>query len=144
MPTLLDVHRVALDRLASEHSRIVLAGKSMGGRMSSHLAADGPGDGLIVLGYPLVGMGKGDPRNTDHFRAISQPTLFIQGTRDRLAPLDKLRQRAKKIDRSSIHTIADADHSYRVPKRTGRTTADVMDEIVTTSAAWVVEIVQPA
>lgn len=139
MPTLLAAHQGAYERLVAEHAAVVLAGKSMGGRMSSHLAAEGLGIGLVVYGYPLVGIGKGVPRNTDHFRSIGHPTLLVQGRKDRLAPLGKLRPRARKIKQSQIHVIDDADHSYRVPKRAGRTPQEIMDEIVSVTHSWVVQ-----
>ena len=88
MPMLLNVHRAAADVLAGECDRVVLAGKSMGGRVGSHLVGDDgwPAAGLVYFGYPLVPMGKGDPRPTDHLERIEVPQLFFAGTRDRLSP----------------------------------------------------------
>ncbi len=137
MPALLDCHRAATSRLASLHENVVLAGKSMGGRMASHIAAEGIGDGLVVYGYPLVPVGKGEPRSTDHFRDIGQPALFVQGSRDALAPLKKLRPRLKKIADVQLAVIEDADHSYRVPRRTGKTRDEIVQQVIETTAKWI-------
>ena len=90
---LLACHEAAARRLVAETGGpIVLAGKSMGGRIGSHLAADGyPCRALVFLGYPLVAVGSNTPRSVEHLREIASPMLFITGSRDRLAPLDILR-----------------------------------------------------
>ncbi len=137
MASLLSCHRAAAGRLADLHSAVVLAGKSMGGRMASYLAADGIGAGLVVYGYPLVAVGKDRPRPTDHFREIDQPAFFVQGSRDRMAPLRLLRPRVKKIAGGRLHVVVEADHGFRVPKRTGRTQEEVMAELVEVTAAWI-------
>ena len=119
--------------------KLVIDGKSMGGRMSTHLASTGLGDGVLGFGYPLVAFGKGEPRDTSHFDDIQVPALFVQGTRDKLAPLELLRPAVARLSPGEIHEIADADHSYRVPKRTGRTSDEVIAEVVNASVAWAKE-----
>ena len=134
---LLACHRAALAAMRRRVDRIVLAGKSMGGRMGSHLAADGEAvAGLVFYGYPLVGVGKTEPRDVSHLADVGAPMLFVQGTRDRMAPLDLIKPVAESLD-ASIHVVEDGDHSLRVLKRTGRDVWDVLDEVVTVTADWI-------
>jgi predicted alpha/beta-hydrolase family hydrolase len=134
---LLACHRAALAELRHRVDRVVLAGKSMGGRMGSHVAADGEAvAGLVFYGYPLVGVGKTEPRDVSHLADVGAPMLFVQGTRDRMAPLDLIKPVAEAFD-ASIHVVEDGDHSLRVLKRTGRDIWDVLDEVVGVTAEWI-------
>ena len=134
---LLACHRAALAELRPRVERVVLAGKSMGGRMGSHVAADGADvAGLVFYGYPLVGVGKTKPRNVSHLADVGAPMLFVQGTRDRLAPLDLIKPVVKSLD-ADLHIIEDGDHSFRVLKRTGRDPWGVLDEVVAVTADWI-------
>lgn len=110
---------------------IVAGGKSMGGRIASHLAASGePLAGLVFLGYPLHPPGQPGRRRDAHLPAIACPMLFVQGSRDRLCTLDLLRPVLEKLKAPyRLHVIDEGDHSFKVPKRTGRTEADVFAEI---------------
>ena len=139
LPKLLDVHRAAADRLLDEVDRVVLAGKSMGGRVGSHLAGDEgwPGAGLVYLGYPLVPVGKGEPRATDHLERITVPQLFVAGTRDRLSPPDLILPLASLLPAADAYVVAHGDHSFKVPKRSGTTSDVVLSSIVGVVAAWV-------
>lgn len=135
---LLACHRAALEFFTSRVERVVLAGKSMGGRMGSHLAAEGAdAAGVVFYGYPLVGIGKTEPRDVSHLSAIDVPMLFVQGTRDRLAPLDLIRPLVDGHPRTSLHVVEDGDHSFKVPKRTGRDVREVLDEVVGVTAQWI-------
>lgn len=139
MPTLLAVHRAAADALARDCDRVVLAGKSMGGRVGSLLAGDKawPAAGLVYFGYPLVPMGKGEPRPVDHLQAIDAPQLFIAGTRDRLSPPPLIAEIARSVPDGTLEVVDDGDHSFRVPKRAGKTSNEVLSEIVATTANWI-------
>ncbi len=139
MPTLLAVHRAAADALARECDRAVLAGKSMGGRIGSHLAGDNawPAAGLVYFGYPLVPMGKDEPRPVDHLQAIDAPQLFFSGTRDRLSPPPLIGEIARSVPDGTLEVVDDGDHSFRVPKRAGKTNDEVHSEIVATTADWI-------
>jgi predicted alpha/beta-hydrolase family hydrolase len=134
---LLDCHRAALAALRARVDRVVLAGKSMGGRMGSHVAAGGETvAGLVFYGYPLVGIGKTEPRDVSHLEEVGAPMLFVQGTRDRLAPLELIRPVAKGLG-ASLHIVEDGDHSFRVLKRTGREASEILDEVVAVTANWI-------
>jgi predicted alpha/beta-hydrolase family hydrolase len=63
--------------------------------------------------------------------------LFVQGSRDTFARFDLLEGVVATLPRATLHTIAEADHGFHVPKRTGRTDADVVEEGADTAAAWI-------
>jgi len=135
--TLLACHRAALYQLAERVDRVVLAGKSMGGRMGSHLAADGEEvAGLVFYGYPLVGVGRSEPRDVSHLADAGAPMLFVQGTRDRMAPIALITTVVESLG-ASIHVVEDGDHSFRVLKRTQRTVQEVRDEVAGVTADWI-------
>jgi predicted alpha/beta-hydrolase family hydrolase len=119
--------------------RLVAGGKSMGGRIASHLAAAGqPLAGLVFLGYPLHPAGRPERLRDAHLPRITCPMLFVQGTRDRLCDLDRLvRVLPRLAAPHTLHVIEGADHAFRVPKRSGRTVEEVVDEIAGVVAGWV-------
>jgi predicted alpha/beta-hydrolase family hydrolase len=127
--------------LAAEHGLTLLAGgKSMGGRMTSTAAAEAtlPGvRGLVFFGFPLHAAGRPGTKRADHLESVGLPMLFLQGTRDRLADLDLLRPVLASIEPApTLHVVADADHGFHVPKRTGRTDEDVIEELAGEVRTW--------
>ncbi len=136
---LLDVHAAAADRLATYVDDVVFVGKSMGGRIGSHLAGDAqwPARALVYLGYPLVPMGKAEPRPIDHLLRIEAPQYFVSGTRDRLSPPDLISRVAREVPSGDQLVVEDGDHSLRVPKRSGRTDDEVLTEVATDVAEWI-------
>ncbi len=140
---LLACHAAALAAMAGRVEKVVLAGKSMGGRMGSHVAADTEAAtgaavaGVVFYGYPLVGIGKTEPRDVSHLARVNVPMLFVQGTRDRLAPIDLISTVVDSLSEADIHVVEDGDHSFRVLKRTGREPWDVIDEVISVTADWV-------
>jgi predicted alpha/beta-hydrolase family hydrolase len=134
-PALLAAHRAALDRARAEHSRgpVVLAGKSMGSRVACHLALEAPADVLVCLGYPLVSA-SGAVRD-DVLVALRTPVLFVQGSADRLCPLELLEAtRTRMKAPSRVHVVEGGDHSLLVRTRTlsarGSSQAQVDEEIL--------------
>ena len=130
-PVLLAAHAEALERAAVGHGGPkVLVGKSMGGRMGCHLAVKLAGSiaALVCLGYPLVGM-SGDVRDAVLLE-LATPVLFVQGTRDKLCPLDRLEDVRRRMHAANeLHVVQGGDHSLVVGKRElaarGETQADV-------------------
>lgn len=122
--------------------RVFGAGKSMGGRIATMVAARAPGafDAIALLGYPLHPPRKTDRLRDRHLPAAARSTrlLFLQGTRDDLCRLDLLRPIVDAIG-AALHVVEDADHSFAVLKRTGRTPADVTAELARTAVAFLRE-----
>jgi predicted alpha/beta-hydrolase family hydrolase len=114
-------------------------GKSFGGRMTSQAQAREPLPGvrgLVFLGFPLHPPGRPGTSRADHLDDVQIPMLFLQGTRDEFAGLDLLRPVVKRIrTRATLHLVEGGDHSFKVLKRTGRTDADVLNELAETIAA---------
>jgi predicted alpha/beta-hydrolase family hydrolase len=115
-------------------------GKSFGGRMTSQAQAIEPLPhvrGLVFLGFPLHPAGKPSDDRAKHLFDIGIPMLFLQGTRDDLADLTLLTPLAKRLGaRATLHLVDDADHSFHVRAKSGRTDADVLVELAGTAAAW--------
>lgn len=137
LPKLVAAHEAAAAHLGGLVDRAVIAGKSMGGRVGSHLSGFDEWPRLFY-GYPLVALGKAEPRDTTHLDRLTGGMLFLQGERDRLAPLDLLRPIVERLD-AALHVVPDADHSFKVPKRAGRTESDVLDELVAVTSEWIGE-----
>jgi predicted alpha/beta-hydrolase family hydrolase len=132
-------------RAALPPDRLVLGGRSMGGRICSLVAAARPEAepavpalGLALLGYPLHPMGKPEQRRDTHFRYLTMPVLFVSGTRDNLAPRAELTRSARKVKGPvTMHWLDTADHGFRPLKASGRTAAQVLDDVAVTVASWV-------
>jgi predicted alpha/beta-hydrolase family hydrolase len=122
--------------------RLVLGGRSMGGRYCSMVVGDPedplPALGLVMLSYPLHAAGKPDQPRTAHFPGIRVPILFVSGTRDSMAGKADLTKAAKAVrGKVTFHWVDTADHGYRPLKASGRTAADVAAEVAATTVAWV-------
>jgi len=116
-------------------------GKSFGGRMTSTAAADAPLPGvlgLVFLGFPLHPPGQPGIGRAEHLDRVTVPMLFLQGTRDTFAQLPLLEPVIARLDpRATLHLIDGGDHSFKVPKRSGRTPEDVLNDLADTIAEWV-------
>lgn len=135
---LLACHRAAAGWLRNRFTRLVMAGRSMGGRMASYLAAAGERcDGLVFYGYPLHPAGKPDRIRAEHLPEVRVPMLFLTGSRDALALPHLVDRWLVPLERATIEIIPDADHGFRVPKRSGRTPEQVMDWMVGRTSQWV-------
>ena len=119
---------------------LLAGGKSMGGRMTSLAASEGKLEaleGIVFFGFPLHAAGKPSADRGVHLTSVACPMLFLQGTRDKLAELDLLRPICKRLGpRATLHIIDDGDHSFHVPKRSGRSDDEVLEELADTIAGW--------
>lgn len=132
LPQLIAAHRAALQAAREKYQpdSILLAGKSMGGRIGCHVSLEEKVDGLVCLGYPLCAMGDRTKLRDEVLRALTTPVLFVQGTRDALCPLDLLeRVRAGMKTSNLLHTVEGGDHSLRVPKRQLQATGETQEEV---------------
>jgi len=121
--------------------RVLFAGgKSMGGRMTSTAQAESalPGiRGIVFLGFPLHRPGDPSDARADHLREIEIPMLFVQGTRDRLAELDRMEHVVKDLGSGSrLHRVVDADHGFDVLKGAGKSAAEVYLEMAAAVRRW--------
>jgi len=116
---------------------VVIGGRSMGGRIASHVAADLTDvRGLLFLAFPLHPAGRPGTERAGHLARITVPMLFVQGSRDTLAEPALLASVLRDLPHATLHEIAGADHSFRVPRRSGRNDASVRAEMVDAATAW--------
>ncbi len=138
-PALEDTFDAVVESVASSApGTVILGGKSMGGRIASHVVARGTkADGLVFLGYPLHPPGKPERIRDAHLHDITVPMLFVEGTRDPFCPLPTLEKvRADLAAPTEVVVIEDGDHSFKVRKSSGRSTAAAWDEVVTAVTGW--------
>ncbi|MFN8037054.1 MAG: alpha/beta family hydrolase [Acidimicrobiia bacterium] len=122
--------------------RLVLGGRSMGGRYCS-LVAGHAGDpvaalGLLLLGYPLHAPGKPDRPRSEHFGRLGVPVLFVSGTRDALADRKGLTTAVRRVKGPvTLHWLDTADHGFRPLKSSGHTLEEYVHEVARVAVAWV-------
>jgi predicted alpha/beta-hydrolase family hydrolase len=93
--------------------------------------------GLAFLGFPLHPAGRPSHDRAEHLFDVEIPMLFLQGRRDTLASLDELRPVCKKLGKlATLKVLADADHSFHVPARTGRNDTQVLSETLDAFSDW--------
>jgi predicted alpha/beta-hydrolase family hydrolase len=115
-------------------------GKSFGGRMTSQAEALSPMAnmrGLVFFGFPLHPAGKPSDERGKHLFDVAIPMLFLQGTRDKLAEERLIKPLVKKLgDRATLELLPDADHSFHVPARSGRTDKEILSVALDAFSAW--------
>ncbi|MET0987208.1 MAG: alpha/beta family hydrolase [Steroidobacteraceae bacterium] len=121
-------------------------GRSFGGRMTSQaqaLSALPAVRGLAFFGFPLHPAKRPSIERAQHLSNVHVPMLFVQGTRDELAELPLLQPLVERLSaQASLYLVADADHSFHVPARSGRKDADVRREAVAAMATWIERVVR--
>ena len=119
-------------------------GRSFGGRMTSQAQAIEPLSGvrgLAFLGFPLHPAGKPGTERAAHLAQVKIPMLFVSGDHDALAELDLLRPVVSGLgDRATLHLVTHADHSLKVPAKSGRTAADAEAEALDAMADWMMSL----
>ena len=119
-------------------------GRSFGGRMTSQAQADSSLPevrGLAFLGFPLHPAGKPGIERAEHLSRVQVPMLFVSGARDALAEMHLLEPVVAGLgDLATLHVVADADHSLRVPARSGRTPAEAEAEALDALAEWMIHL----
>jgi predicted alpha/beta-hydrolase family hydrolase len=126
-PVLLETWRRVIEALGSE--RLVIGGKSMGGRMASLIADETGVAGLACLGYPFHPAGKPERLRTEHLATLRTPCLICQGTRDALGSAEEVAgyHLSKAI---RLHWAEDGDHDLKPRKASGRTAEQNWTETV--------------
>jgi predicted alpha/beta-hydrolase family hydrolase len=136
-PVLEATWRAVIQQVRDAKTRLVVGGRSMGGRIASMVVAAGePVDALALFAYPLHPPGRPEAARVEHLSKIMVPTLFCSGRRDAFGSPDELHAAAKKVRGSKLHLLAAADHGFAVPKSSGRTKQDVWQEATTALIGW--------
>lgn len=140
MPKLMDTTRAVVDRVRRELSptRLIIGGRSMGGRAASMLAAERfEADGLLLLAYPLHPEGQPEKLRDAHLPNIDMPVICFNGTRDGLCTPELMERALTTVKASwAMHWLEGADHSFHVLKSSGRNDAAVLDEMGDAAARW--------
>lgn len=136
---------VAAARKAVPGLPVLAGGHSFSGRMTSTAASESPLDGvagLVFFSFPLHPAGEPDTKRAEHLDVVKIPMLFLSGTRDALAELDLLRPVVTKLGkRATLHLADTADHSFKVLKRTRKSSEDVFAEMARVVSEWAAKTV---
>lgn len=120
---------------------LIAGGKSYGARMTSQAQAEAPLEevrALAFLGFPLHAPGQPSDIRAAHLSDVRIPMLFLQGTRDEFAELAYLRAVVKRLGQlATLRLFENADHSFHVPAKSGRTDTEVMNELLDALAEWI-------
>lgn len=139
LPKLMAAYRAEVEAIRKKNpALLIFAGHSMGGRVGSHLAAEGDAcDGLLLFSYPLHPPGHPEKLRDAHLGNIRVPVLSVNGTRDNFIEKPLMEKVLKKVKAPwTQHWIEEADHGLKVPKRTGKTRADTLKEIAAALETW--------
>jgi uncharacterized protein len=130
---------VAAAREWSSARTLFIGGKSMGGRMATHLGAARLGglSGIVVFGYPLHPPGKPQQLRVEHLPSIAVPVLIVQGERDTFGTPEELRSvlASRKVS-IELQIVPRGDHSLAV---SGRRREDVLGDVLDVATAWMRE-----
>jgi predicted alpha/beta-hydrolase family hydrolase len=122
--------------------KLVIGGKSMGGRIASQIASRPAtaGEeniaGLVFLGYPLHPPGRPDKLRSAHLAGIRAPMLFVQGSRDAFGTPDELRAALAGVTAADLYVVDGGDHSFKVPKRGAISQEQVHDAVLDEIVRW--------
>jgi predicted alpha/beta-hydrolase family hydrolase len=127
---------------------LIAGGRSFGGRMTSQaqsLEALAGVRGLAFLSFPLHPAGKPSQQRAEHLAKVSIPMLFLSGSRDALAERALLEALVARLGaRATLSLVEEADHSFHVPARSGRSDAQVLSEVLARLATWSDALSRPA
>jgi predicted alpha/beta-hydrolase family hydrolase len=135
----LAVIQAALTHKKLKSNRLVIGGKSMGGRIASQVAAAASDNiaALVFLGYPLHPPGKPEQLRAEHLKNIRAPMLFVQGSRDAFGTSDEIQAVIKKLRLpATLHVVEVGDHSFKVPKSSQVPQQQVYEAIMNEVGDW--------
>ncbi|WP_291827363.1 alpha/beta family hydrolase [Marinobacter sp.] len=147
MPILLDCFREQIDRVRRETSpgcRLVVAGKSMGGRVASMLASEDAGDlaAVICFGYPFHPPGKPDQWRIDHLPAVHCPLMVVQGTRDAFGKIDEVRARSGVEGISRWCWLDGGNHDFQPLAKQPEQQSDLINRAAVESRQFLDDVLQ--
>ena len=129
---------IATARQQFKGLHLFIGGKSMGGRIASHIASQGgatPLAGLIFLGYPLHPPGRPDQRRDAHLPGITEPMLFVQGSKDAFGTAGEIRELLRTLPHATLEEVEGGDHSFKVPGGVARQ-EPILTSIMDVVARW--------
>ena len=146
-PRLESCYRAVIDAVIKHKklkgNRLVIGGKSMGGRIASQVAASHPEniDGLVFLGYPLHPPGRPDKMRSEHLPKIKAPMLFAQGSRDAFGSKQEIEAIIKSLKLpAQLFPIEGGDHSLKVSKRDGASQQEVYAMTMDQISLWIANL----
>lgn len=127
LPVLVDTWQQVIEKIGRE--RLVIGGKSMGGRVASMVPDLARVKGLICFGYPFHPVGRAGQLRVEHLQSLTTPTLILQGTRDPFGSQEEVTgyNLSATIE---IHWLSDGDHDFKPRKASGRTQLELWQEAV--------------
>jgi predicted alpha/beta-hydrolase family hydrolase len=139
------VIHTALKQKKLKQNRLVIGGKSMGGRIASQVMAEEGKEafadevaGLVFLGYPLHPPGQSSKLRVEHLEHIHKPMLFVQGTRDALGTPEEIQPYIKNLrPAAKIYSIEGGDHSFKAPKKFGLSPEQIFERAMDEIDRWV-------
>ena len=134
---LLDAWRAVIVALGPE--RLVIGGKSLGGRIASMIADETGVRGLACLGYPFHPPGRPENPRIEHLATLATPALILQGTRDPLGSPDEVRGYPLS-PAIRVHWLEDGDHGFKPRKASGRGERQNRDEGIDAVAAFLADL----
>ena len=133
-------------KVGSAAAHLFIGGKSMGGRIATHLAAadpDLPIEGVVLLGYPLHPPGRPDQKRDKHLPSIHRPMLFVQGSRDAFGlPAELMSVLLQLTPPPALEVVNDGDHSFKLPRKNPPAQAAVFAHVQRTIANWIASLVE--
>jgi len=143
-PALEACYAAVIQAVQSEHDGAVfIGGKSMGGRIATHIAADGRAGsarGIVLLGYPLHPPGRPEDRRDAHLPAVRCPMLFVQGSRDAFGTPAELQPVLAALHKpASLHIVEGGDHSFKVTSNAKRQ-AEVFMDVQRAILKWIRDV----
>lgn len=130
-----ETYRAVIEAIGHDGT-LVIGGKSLGGRIASMVGSSVHAHGLVFLGYPLHPPGRPDRLRAAHLGDIGAPMLFVEGTRDPFCPLPTLHEVLGSVPAATVAVIDDGDHSFKVRRASGRSTADAWAEVTGVVGEW--------
>ncbi len=134
-PVLIAAYREAVKSMPA--AKLVIGGKSMGGRIASYVAGEERVNGLMFIGYPLHPPGKPDQLRDEHLYSIRKPMIFLSGTRDPFARPDLFSNTLKRIGNFAVlHSVEGGGHSLEVPRKSGVSEPEVLEGALGAILRW--------
>ena len=129
------------EKLAGTHDALFIGGKSMGGRVATHVASANPDlalTGLVLLGYPLHPPGRPESRRDAHLKDVRRPMLIVQGSRDAFGAPSELGPVVGSLSvRVTLHVVEGGDHSFKVSRLDKPAQAAVFEEVQRAIVEWI-------